>query len=154
MIDTEKLIIHNSVEFHTINPNKILYISSDGNYSNIYLTDGGLMQTIPFSIGQIADKIHLQLSARSDSKFVRLGRQFIVNVSHILSIYPTKKQLIFDVIHPCEKTHVRIYPSSSALSSLIANLATEIDSALLREASLPQDEAEVDDDTCVFLNEN
>lgn len=151
---TDRLIINNSKELHAVNPDKILYVSSDGNYSNIHLTDGGTIQAVPFSIGQVAEKIRSQLSGWCDSKFVRLGRQYIVNVRHIQSIYPTKKLLVFDSPHSREQGPVRISPSASALSALMASLSAGIAQTLLSEVLQSCNDVDVDDDTCLFLNVN
>lgn len=41
------LHIHNSVEHHVLNLNHILYIRSNGNYSNVTFVDGHEIANVP-----------------------------------------------------------------------------------------------------------
>lgn len=110
------LHIHNSVEHHILNLNHILYIRSNGNYSNVTLVDGYEIANVPKPLGQMARQI-ANLNYEEPSSFVQVGRCYIVNINHIQSIYITRKQIVFDV-SDVHGNRITISPSSDSLAKL------------------------------------
>lgn len=70
----------------------IIYISSDGNYSNLLL-QGGEMRMVTFQLGQIERMIADQLPEMSKT-FIRIGKSLIINVNNVFFINVGKQQLI------------------------------------------------------------
>ena len=150
-MQTPRLIIKNTVECHIVNPDLILYIKSNGNYCDIHLTDGVVMRNIPMQLGQIARFIHRQFADVQVPCFIQVGRQHIVNAEHILSIFPSKKQLLFDLKSPPSQEKMAISPSSSALAILSMYLASdESHSFLLKE---PVAKTDITEDEIWVLND-
>ena len=69
-----------------------IYISSDGNYSNL-LMSGGEIRMVTFQLGQLEDMINKQLPDMS-SMFIRIGRSLIININHIYHINVARQQLL------------------------------------------------------------
>lgn len=69
-----------------------MYVSSDGNYSNI-VTSNGDMKLVTFQLGQIEDAITGQLGD-DGMIFLRLGRGLIINTEYIFFIDTSKLKLI------------------------------------------------------------
>ena len=87
-----KLIISTSTELVRISPTKIVYISSDGNYSTLMQVDGEL-RILSHQLGQIEKMIETQL--RNDSNnFIRIGKSLIINRAYIYYINVAKQKLI------------------------------------------------------------
>lgn len=85
------LIISTSIDLVRIAPDKIVYISSDGNYSTIVQTDGET-RTLTLQLGQVEKLIYSQLG-KDGEIFFRLGKSFIINFSHIYYINPSRQKL-------------------------------------------------------------
>lgn len=113
-----RLHISNSVEHHFIDIERILYIRSNGNYSNVYLDNGTEIQNIPKQLGQIARIINNTLPCCFHGALVQVGRYYIVNTYHIQTIHTTKKIIIFDTKSPIDNSSITISPSSESLSVL------------------------------------
>lgn len=146
-----RLIIQNTIECHFINPDLILYIKSNGNYCDIHLTDGTIMVNIPLQLGQMARQINCQFADIHAPSFIQVGRQHIVNSEHILSIFPSKKLLLFDMNAPFTQGKISISPSSSALTALSkCIISDECPSNLLKE---PLTKTEITDDEIWVLND-
>lgn len=87
------LIISTANDLIRIAPEKIVYISSDGNYSNIMLTDNET-RMITNQLGQIEAMINEQLGK---DNFIRIGRSYIINRSYIYYInVPNQKLILSD----------------------------------------------------------
>lgn len=87
-----KLIISTTTELVRISPTKIVYISSDGNYSTLMQLDGEL-RILSHQLGQIEKMIETQL--RNDSNnFIRIGKSLIINRAYIYYINVAKQKLI------------------------------------------------------------
>lgn len=67
-------------------------MSSDGNYSNLMLTNGE-SRIVTLQLGQIEKMFEHQL-AQSGLNFIRIGKSLIVNRTYIFYINITKQQLI------------------------------------------------------------
>lgn len=70
--------------------NEIVYVSADGNYSDLMLTDGNT-RNLPFQL-HFFDEAFGRLH---DNMFVRVGKSLIVNKRYIFIIDLTGQMLIF-----------------------------------------------------------
>ena len=86
------LIIATATDLVRIAPERIVYISSDGNYCNLFLTDNET-RMLTFQLGQIEAMIHDQLGAEGNL-FIRIGRSLIINRSYIYYINIQNQRLI------------------------------------------------------------
>jgi DNA-binding LytR/AlgR family response regulator len=86
------LVISTSNELLRVAAGQIIYISSDGNYSNL-LISGGEIRMVTFQLGQLEDMISKQLPDMR-STFVRIGRSLIINMNHIYHINISRQQLL------------------------------------------------------------
>ena len=91
------LTITNTNEFVRFTAESLVYISSDGNYSDIHTRDGG-KRTIIVQLGNIEELIHQQFLANGDN-FVRIGKSLIVNLHFVHYIHPMRRQLILSDNH-------------------------------------------------------
>ena len=71
---------------------RIVYISSDGNYSTLVQADGE-MRMLSFQLGQIEKMIASQLGSDGNS-FIRIGKSLIINRSYIYYINVPKQKLV------------------------------------------------------------
>ncbi|MDF9828844.1 LytTR family transcriptional regulator DNA-binding domain-containing protein [Parabacteroides sp. PF5-6] len=86
------LIISTSNDLIRIMPDRIVYISSDGNYSNLIQADGE-SRLLSYQLGQIEKMINSQLESEG-SLFVRIGKSLIVNRNFIHYINIAKQRII------------------------------------------------------------
>ena len=90
------LIISTSLDLVRIAPERIIYISSDGNYSTLVQVDGE-MRMLSYQLGQIEKMIGSQLGA-DGNLFIRIGKSLIINRSYIYYInIPKQKLTLSDV---------------------------------------------------------
>lgn len=86
------LIIATSNDLVRIAPDRIVYISSDGNYSTLVQADGE-MRMLSFQLGQIEKMIACQLGTDGNI-FIRIGKSLIINRSYIYYINIPKQKLV------------------------------------------------------------
>ena len=92
----KQLIISTSIDLVRIAPEKIVYISSDGNYSTLMQTDNEV-RMLSYQLGQIEKMISSQLGSEGNI-FIRIGRSLIINRSYIHYInIPRQKLILSDV---------------------------------------------------------
>lgn len=91
------LTIKNKSEILFLRLDDILYIQADGNYCNIYLADGGVINTLTYQRAEMARMLEEQLSKEALSRFALLGRSYLVNTDYVLRIQPGKHLLTFRV---------------------------------------------------------
>lgn len=106
------LILSNNNELIRIPAESLVYISSEGNYSDIFTCDGR-KRTVTMQLGVIEDLIRRRFQ-RSDD-FARIGKSLIVNINLIHYINPAKKQL---VLSDCRTFKVDLEASKDALKKL------------------------------------
>lgn len=83
---TDKIRFNNMTGFILLRPAEIFYIEADGNYSNIYLTDGNV---------EVASQNLLCLEKKLSSlSFFRLSRSHLLNMEYVAGIDRRKKQCI------------------------------------------------------------
>ncbi|MCR5312514.1 MAG: hypothetical protein K6E54_02490 [Bacteroidaceae bacterium] len=117
--------ISNQNEVYYLRPDTILYVVADGNYCDIHLTDGDILETVSFQRAEIARKIDKQLSMDLSSKFALVGKPYLVNLEHIMYINVQHQQLTFDINQPgtCKKKSIKA--STNALRNLRQALDTD-----------------------------
>lgn len=112
------LELSNQNEVYYLNPENLLYVKADGNYCDIHLTDGDVLETLSFQRAEIARKIEEQLNYSQASKFSLIGRSYLVNIEHIMYINAVKQQLTFDINLPGQCKKKTIKASTGALRAL------------------------------------
>ena len=91
------LTIKNKSEVLYLQLDNILYIQADGNYCNIYLADGGVINTLTYQRAEIARMMEEQMPDYIRKRFVLVGRSYMVNTDYVLRIQPSKQLLTFRV---------------------------------------------------------
>lgn len=85
----EWLKISTSTELVRIQTENIAFISADGNYSDVYLTNGK-PHKITFKLHFFDEKLQLL----ADKMFVRVGKSLIVNRNYIYVINTVSQELL------------------------------------------------------------
>lgn len=116
------LTIKNKSEVLYLRQDNILYILADGNYCNIYLTDGGVINTLTYQRAEIARMMDEQLTADCRKHFMLLGRSYMVNTDYILRIQPSKQLLTFSVNRLGTTGKITIQATSKALTKLLEEI--------------------------------
>ncbi len=86
------LIISNSNELVRIAVDRVVYISSDGNYSILVQADGET-RVLTYQLGELERMISEQLGVFG-KVFVRIGRSLIINRQYIYHIDVSKQKLV------------------------------------------------------------
>lgn len=94
---SEYLTISNANELVRIAAESLVYVASDGNYSDIHTRDGG-SRTVTMQLGSIEERIHQQLRT-DENEFVRIGKSLIVNLHFLSYMNPAKKQIVLSDNH-------------------------------------------------------
>lgn len=115
------IIISKGTELLRIPAESLVFVSSDGNYSNI-TTEDGRTRLVTLQLGQMEDILHNQL-ADAESKFLRLGRSLIINTDYIHFIDISKQELI---LSNCKGSYHITTASREVLIKLKAYIETTI----------------------------
>lgn len=108
------LILTNSNEVVRISPERIAYISSDGNYSSMVLTDSE-KHVFSFNLSAFEKILEQQLDSEAQT-LIRLGRRLIINSRYIHYINISKQQItLSDISFPTKFT---LKASKEALRNL------------------------------------
>jgi DNA-binding LytR/AlgR family response regulator len=89
---SQYIVISNSNELVRITSDRLVYVTSDGNYSTLVLT-GKKEHIFTINLGTIQKLLETQLKSESQ-QFIRIGRSLIINYNYIYSINIGKQQLI------------------------------------------------------------
>lgn len=111
------VVISKGTELLRVPSARLVYISADGNYSNIVTQDNRSMM-VSYQLGQIEDMIGNQLG-ESGNNFIRLGRGLIINSDFIYSIDVAKQRLI---LSDCLNCYHELSASREVLIKLKAYL--------------------------------
>ena len=117
----KQLIITTSNDLVRIAPDRIVYISSDGNYSTLVQADGE-MRILSYQLGQVEKMIAAQLGAEGNI-FIRIGKSLIINRSYIYYINVPKQKLILSDVATFNHT---VVASKEALKQLKELLEKEV----------------------------
>ena len=112
------LTIKNKSEILFLRLDDILYIQADGNYCNIYLVDGGVINTLTYQRAEMARMLEEQLSKEALSRFALLGRSYLVNTDYVLRIQPGKQLLTFRVNKFGSTKKISIKATTKALQEI------------------------------------
>ena len=118
MNEQSVLTIKNKSEVIFLRQDNILYIQADGNYCNIYLADGGVINTLTYQRAEIARMIEEQLPEQCRQHFMLLGRSYMINIDYVLRIQPSKQLLTFSVNRFGSTDKLTIKATSKALQKL------------------------------------
>ena len=118
------IIISKGTELLRIPADSLMFVSSDGNYSNI-ITEDGRTRLVTLQLGQIEDILQEQLS-NAESNFLRLGRSLIINTDYIYFIDTSKQELI---LSNCKRSYHVLTASREVLIKLKAYMETTISRA-------------------------
>lgn len=118
------IIISKGTELLRIPADCLMFVSSDGNYSNI-TTEDGRTKLVTLQLGQIEDILQDQLSD-ADSNFLRLGRSLIINTNYIYFIDVSRQEL---VLSNCRGSYHVLSASREVLVKLKAYMETTINKA-------------------------
>ncbi len=91
--------ISKGTEFLRVPQDKLVYISSEGNYSNVVTVDNR-QRLVTFQLGQLEGMIGEQLGEKG-SHFLRIGRSLIINIDYIYLIDISKQQLVLSDCSGC-----------------------------------------------------
>lgn len=112
---SRNIIISKGAELLRIPVDALMYVSSDGNYSNIVTLDGR-SRLVTFQLGQIEDAIAEKLG--DDGMFlIRLGRSLIINTEFIYLIDISSQKLI---LSDCRGSYHELTASKEVLAKLKA----------------------------------
>ena len=112
------LTIKNKSEILFLRLDDILYIQADGNYCNIYLADGGVINTLTYQRAEMARMLEEQLSKEALSRFALLGRSYLINTDYVLRIQPGKQLLTFRVNKFGSTKKISIKATTKALQEI------------------------------------
>lgn len=93
------IIISKGTEFLRIPQEKLVYISSDGNYSNVVTVDNR-QRLVTYQLGQLEGILSEQLGEKG-TNFLRIGRSLIINIDYIYLIDISKQQLVLSDCSGC-----------------------------------------------------
>lgn len=116
------LTIRNKSEVLYLRLDNILYIQADGNYCNVYLTDGGVINSLSYQRAEIARMMDEQLPSECRKRFIMLGRSYLVNTDYVLRIQPSKQILTFRVNKYGVNRKISIKATTKALSSFFQEM--------------------------------
>lgn len=86
------LIVSNSNELVRIKPDRIAYISSDGNYVTVVLHNR-TEHVFAFNLLRMQKLVETQLGSEA-ACFIRIGKSLIINRNYIYKINLTKQELV------------------------------------------------------------
>ena len=90
------LVLANSNDLVRVSPERIAYISSDGNYSTMVLVNKE-EHLFSFNLGTFEKVIEQQLDNDAGT-FIRLGKSLIINAQYIYYVNVSKQQIVLSDI--------------------------------------------------------
>lgn len=115
------IVISKGTELLRIPVSRLVYISADGNYSEV-VTQDNRKRIVSYQLGQIEDMIGDQLGDEG-SNFIRLGRGLIINLDFVYWVDVTKQELILSDCAGC-------YHELSASREVLIKLKAYIDALI------------------------
>ncbi len=128
----ENLTIKNKSEALYLRLSNILYIQADGNYCDIYLADGGVLNTLTYQRAEIAKMMDEQIPEDIRKRFVLVGKSYMVNTDYVLRIQPSKQLLTFMVNQFGTTRKVSIKVTTKALTKLAEEMEMQTDEHAFR----------------------
>ena len=118
------IIISKGTEFLRVPQDKLVYLSSEGNYSNVVTVDNR-QRLVTFQLGQLEGMIGEQLGEKG-SHFLRIGRSLIINIDYIYLIDVSKQQLVLSDCAGC-------YHELSASREVLIKLKAYMESLSMKQ---------------------
>ena len=118
-----QLLFPTSIDLVRIAPERIVYISSDGNYSTLVQADGEV-RMLSFQLGQIEKMIADQLGNEGNN-FIRIGKSLIINRSYIYYINVPKQKLVLSDVGSFSHTMSASKEALKLLKELIEKEITQ-----------------------------
>ena len=128
----ENLTIKNKSEVLYLRLSNILYNQADGNYCDIYLADGGVLNTLTYQRAEIAKMMDEQIPEDIRKRFVLVGKSYMVNTDYVLRIQPSKQLLTFMVNQFGTTRKVSIKVTTKALTKLAEEMEMQTDEPAFR----------------------
>lgn len=91
------LILSNANELVRFAAGSLVYVSSDGNYSD-FVTCDGAKRTMTIQLGVVEELMDRQLQ-NMQNVFMRIGKSLIVNLHFLHYINPARKQIVLSDSH-------------------------------------------------------
>ncbi len=113
MTGTTHLYLNSRDEFFRVDISKIVYFESDGNYTNIILSNR-IKGVVCMNLAEMAEILRLRLGT-SAGMFARIGKRHIVNLSYVYHIAIPRQKL---VLSDGENFEYQISVSREALKKL------------------------------------
>ena len=117
------VVISKGTELLRVPSARLVYISADGNYSNL-VTQDNRSRMVSYQLGQLEDIIGEQLGD-SGNNFIRLGRGLIINSDFVYSIDIAKQQLVLsdclDCYHELSASREVLIKLKAYLDAIIKN---------------------------------
>ena len=110
----------------------ILYIQADGNYCDIYLADGSVLNTLTYQRAEIAKMMDEQIPENIRKRFVLVGKSYMVNTEYVLRIQPSKQLLTFMINQFGTTRKVTIKVTTKALNKLVEEMEMQMDDHAFR----------------------
>ena len=126
------LTIKNKSEVLYLPLSNILYVQADGNYCNIYLADGGVLNTLTYQRAEIAKMMDEQIPEDIRKWFVLVGKSYMVNTDYVLRIQPSRQLLTFMVNQFGTTNKVSIRVTTKALTKLAEEMEMQTDEHAFR----------------------
>ena len=126
------LTIKNKSEVLYLRLSNILYIQADGNYCDIYLADGSVLNTLTYQRAEIAKMMDEQIPEGIRKRFVLVGKSYMVNTDYVLRIQPSKQLLTFMVNLFGTTRKVTIKVTTKALTKLAEEMEMQTDEHAFR----------------------
>lgn len=89
----KRLCLNSRDELIVIPLEKVAYLESNGNYSNVVMI-GGTKIMLTFGLGKMEEFIMNSFRDTGRSYFVRLGRKFIINQTYLFQISIPRQRLV------------------------------------------------------------
>lgn len=93
------IIISKGTELLRIPQERLVYISSEGNYSNVCTADNR-QRLVTYQLGQLEEMLGKQLGTKGNN-LLRIGRSLIINIDYIYFIDISKQQLVMSDCAGC-----------------------------------------------------
>lgn len=126
MNKTRYLYLNSRDEFFRVDVNKIVYFESDGNYTNIMLTNK-MKATVCMNLAQMQSILSDSLKEAAGI-FARIGKRHIINLNYVYQIAILRQRL---VLSDGEKFEYQVNVSKDALKKLrdiyVSGLSTASD---------------------------
>lgn len=115
------ITISSSTELLRIPSDILMYITAEGNYSEVYMRDGK-HHLVSFQLGQMVDLLEDQLG-EDESPFIRIGKSLIVNRDFIYLVDISEQELIISDWNGKYYTHKVSRKALSMLKLILENTA-------------------------------